>query len=231
MKTSERQNGQLLRWSAGRRLCLVTTLLLAALPAPPAAAEPAKGDPSALIGGGAVARVLPPAEKIRVLEEELAKESDRRVKAEEEIARRTAEYGALVAGDKMAAKERASLEARLADLRERESQLQKANERLRLENERIAVTIRVSLPIVALVSVAVLGLLVWIFLFLRQVATRVHGTKTLTEMHDLEAKLVHANGQLEAEMKRNQTLRGKLAELGIVDEDMASRPSGVWRTR
>ena len=208
-----------------------TTFVVAALLAPAAGAEPAKGDPSGAIGGGAVARVLPPAEKIKVLEEELAKESDRRVKAEEELARRTAEHNELLAGGKIAAKERASLEARMADAREREVQLQKANDRLRMENERIAVTIRVSLPIVALFSVAVLGLLVWIFLFLRQVATRVHGTKTLTEMHALEAKLVHANGQLEAEMKRNHTLRGKLAELGIVDDEVSHTPSGVWRTR
>jgi hypothetical protein len=216
--------------TAGRGPFLAT-LLVAALVAPAAGAEPPKADQAATIGGGAMARVLPPAEKIKVLEDELAKETDRRVKAEEELARRSAEHNELLAASKIAAKERASLEARLADAGAREGQVQKANERLRLENERIAVTIRVTLPIVAVLILAVLGLLVWNFLFLRKLATRVHGTKTLAEMQELEAKLVHAHGQLDAEMRRNHTLRGKLAELGIVDEEVTPRPTGSWRTR
>ena len=100
-----------------------------------------------------------------------------------------------------------------------------------MENERIAVTIRVTLPIVALLNLAFLGLLIWNFLFLRKVATRVHGSKTLAEMHELEGQLTHAHGQLDAELKRNHTLRGKLADLGIVDEEVTPRPTGSWRTR
>jgi len=110
-------------------------------------------------------------------------------------------------------------------------QLQKANERLRAENERVAVTIRVALPIVALVNLALLGLLIWIFRYLRKVAERVHATKTIVEMHELEAKLTHAQGQIDAELRRNQTLRGKLAELGIVDEESSPRSTGSWRVR
>ena len=181
-------------------------------------AEPAKGSSStAAIGGGAVARILLPTEKIKVLEEELARETDRRVKAEEDNARRLAENNQLAANAKNMAKERAALEARLAEASERETQLQKMSDRLRAENERIAVTVRLALPVVAAVAVAILGMLIYTFLFLRKIATRVHGQRTLAEMHELEARLSHANDVYNAEVKRNQTLRHKLADLGITD--------------
>jgi len=77
----------------------------------------------------------------------------------------------------------------------------------------------------------ILAMLVWLFLFLRQVASRVHGERTLAEMHALEARLNHANDQYNAELKRNQTLRNKLAELGIVDEQSPHTPTGQWRAR
>ena len=214
-----------------RRFGLLTVSLAGMLLMAGARAESAKGESAAAIGGGAVARVLSPVEKVRVLEDELAKEVERRSQAEAELVRRVAEHGELVAGGKLAAKDRAALETRLADTREREVQLQKANERLRAENERVAVTIRVALPIVALVNLALLGLLIWIFRYLRKVAERVHATKTIVEMHELEAKLTHAQGQIDAELRRNQTLRGKLAELGIVDEDSSPRSTGSWRVR
>jgi hypothetical protein len=217
--------------SAGQRLVLAAGLAAATLFAVGARAESPKVEAAASVGGGAVARVLSPAEKLKVLEDELAKETERRAKAEEDEVKRLQENQELLASAKIAAKERASLEARLADTRERENQLQKANDRLRTENQRIAVTVRLTLPIVAVVCVLILGMLIWNFLFLRQVASRVHGAKTLAEIHELEAKLTHANGQLDAELRRNHTLRGKLAELGIVDEENTPRPTGSWRTR
>jgi len=212
-----RGSGPSLAWLAG--LAAATVVAFAAR------AESDKAETPAAVGGGAVARVLPPTEKIKVLEDELAKESDRRVKAEEDGARRATENKDLLATANIAAKERASLEARLADTRERETQLQKANDRLRTENERIAITVRLTLPIVAVVCALILGMLVWTYLFLRQIATRVHSQRTLAEMHELEARLNHVSDQLAAEHRRNQTLRHKLAELGIVEEEVPHTPS------
>jgi hypothetical protein len=182
-----------------------------------ARAEPPKPEAAATIGGGALARILPPAEKVKVLEEELAKEIERRAKAEAELFRRTVDNGELTATAKVAAKERAALEARLADTREREAQLQKMSDRLRAENERIAVTVRLALPIVTAVAIAILAMLVYTFLFLRKIAARVHTQRTLSEMHEVETRLAHVTDQYNAEVKRNHTLRHKLAELGIVD--------------
>jgi hypothetical protein len=194
--------------------------------------EPAgKADVAASIGGGAVARILSPAEKSKVLEDELGKEVDRRVKAEQDNARYAAENKELSASIKNSSKERAGLEARLMDAHERSEQVQRANDRLRQENERIAVTVRLALPIVALVCAAILGLLVYVFLFLRKVAERVHGQSTLVEMQKLEAHAAHLNDQYNAELKRNQTLRHKLAELGIVDDEQPHTPTGHFRTR
>jgi hypothetical protein len=215
--------------SAWRRLVWTALFSAASLLALGARAESDRAETPAAVGGGVVARVLSSGEKIKVLEEELARESGRRAKAEEDNAKYVAANKELAASTKIAAKERASLEARLAETREHEVQLQKANDRLRTENERIAVTVRLTLPIVATVCALILGMLVWTFLFLRQIATRVHDQRTLAEMHQLEARLVHANDQYNAEVKRNQTLRHKLAELGIVDEEVPHTPSAVHR--
>jgi hypothetical protein len=175
--------------------------------------------------------VLPPAEKIKVLEEELAAETDRRMKAEKESARRQTEAAELVAAGKAAARERAAVDARLTESREREAQLQRANDRLREDNERVATAVRLSLPIVTLACIAILVLLVWTILFLRKLAARVHDQHTLAEMHELDARLTHATEQYNAELKRNQTLRGKLAELGIVDEEAPRTTSGHRHVR
>jgi len=177
----------------------------------------ASDDPAAKIGGGAVARILSPAEKIKVLEEELAKETERRGKTEDDLNRKVAENKEIIATAKIAAKERAALEARLAETSQRETELQQMSDRLRAENERIAVTVRLALPIVTGVALAILAMLVYTFLFLRKVAARVHSQKTLSEMHEIEAHLARVTDQYNAELKRNQTLRHKLAELGIVD--------------
>lgn len=217
--------------STSRKLVLAAGFAATTFLALGARAEPAKAETPSKIGGGAVARVLPPAEKIKVIEDELAKEVERRGKAEEDNARRLTENNELVASAKILAKERASLEARLAETRDRETKVQRANDRLREENERIVVTVRLALPIVAVVCTLILAMLVWLFLFLRQVASRVHGERTLAEMHALEARLNHANDQYNAELKRNQTLRNKLAELGIVDEQSPHTPTGQWRAR
>jgi hypothetical protein len=217
MKRTARNSQRVLGRSAFRNLAVSMGFAGATLLALGAFAQAQKPDTPAAVGGGAMARVLPPAEKIKVLEDELAKEVDKRVKLEEETARRTTENNELVATAKISAKERAALEARLTETRERESQLQKANDRLRVENERIAVTVRLSLPIVAGVAIGILGMLIYTFLFLRKIAARVHGIRTLAEMHELEARLAHASDQVNAEVKRNQTLRHKLADLGITD--------------
>jgi hypothetical protein len=190
---------------------------IAILLGPGAIAETQKPDTPAAVGGGAVARVLPPAEKIKVLADELAKETDKRVKAEEEIAHRNSENNLLIANSKNAQKDRAALEAKLTETREREVQLQRTNDRLREETERVTVSVRFALPIIAGIAIMMLAMLVWMLMFLRQVAARVHGQRTLSEMHELEGRLVHTNDLLNAEMKRTQALRHKLAELGIVD--------------
>jgi hypothetical protein len=182
-----------------------------------ARAEPPRPEATAAVGGGAVARILPPAEKAKMLEEELVKETERRSKAEEENARRLAENNELTSRSKLAAKDRAGLETALAETRDREAQLQKMTDRLRAENERIAVTVRLALPIITAVGIAILAMLIYTFLFLRKIAARVHGQRTLSEMHETEARLAHVTDQYNAEVKRNQTLRHKLAELGIVD--------------
>ena len=217
--------------STSRKLVLAAGFAATTFLALGARAEPAKAETPSKIGGGAVARVLPPAEKIKVIEDELAKEVERRGKAEEDNARRLTENNELVASAKILAKESASLAARLAETRDRETKVQRANDRLREENERIAITVRLALPVVAVVCALILAMLVWLFLFLRQVASRVHGERTLAEMHALEARLNHANDQYNAELKRNQTLRNKLAELGIVDEQSPHTPTGQWRAR
>lgn len=183
--------------------------------APNAWAE--KSDTPAAVGGGLVARVLPPAEKIKVLEEELAKEMDKRAKLEEEIPRRTAENNELVTNLKSAQRERTSLEVKLTEAHEREVQLQRTNDRLREETERVTVSVRFALPIIAGIAIMMLAMLVWLLMFLRQVAARVHGQRTLSEMHELEGRLIHTNDLLNAELKRTQALRHKLAEFGIAD--------------
>jgi hypothetical protein len=188
-------------------------LAVAILAGPRAWAE--KSDTPAALGGGLVARVLPPAEKIKVLEEELAKEIDKRVKLEEEIPRRTSENNELVANLKSTQKDRAVLEAKLTEAREREVLLQRTNDRLREETERVTVSVRFALPIIAGIAIMMLAMLVWMLLFLRQVAARVHGQRTLSEMHELEGRLIHTNDLLNAELKRTQALRHKLAEFGV----------------
>jgi len=176
-----------------------------------------KSDTPAAVGGGLVARVLPPAEKIKVLEEELAKEIDKRGKLEEELPRRTAENNELIASQKAAQKERAALEAKLTEAREREVHLQRTNDRLREETERVTVSVRLALPIIAGIAIMMLAMLVWMLMFLRQVAARVHGQRTLSEMHELEGRLIHTNDLLNAETKRTQALRQKLGQFGISD--------------
>jgi DNA repair exonuclease SbcCD ATPase subunit len=198
------------RWLA------VLAVLAVAIPAR-SRAWAQKSDTPAALGGGLVARVLPPSEKITVLEEELAKEIDKRVKLEEEIPHRTSENNELASNLKSAQKDRTALEARLADAREREVQLQRTNDRLREETERVTVSVRFALPIIAGIAIVMLAMLVWMLMFLRQVAARVHGQRTLSEMHELEGRLVHTSNLLNAELKRTQALRHKLAELGVSD--------------
>jgi hypothetical protein len=169
------------------------------------------------VGGGLVARVLPPAEKIKVLEEDLAKEIDKRSKLEEEIPRRTLENSELVASLKTAQKESTALESKLTEAREREVQLQRTNDRLREETERVTVSVRYALPIIAGIAIMMLAMLVWMLLFLRQVAARAHGQRTLSEMHELEGRLIRTNDMLSAELKRTQALRHELAEFGVSD--------------
>jgi DNA repair exonuclease SbcCD ATPase subunit len=180
-------------------------------------AEVPKPEAGLSAGAGAVARILPPEQKVRLLEEDLAKETERRVKAEEESARHAGENKELSAKASAAARERTALDVALAEAREREGQLQKMNDRLRAENERIAVTVRLSLPVITILAIAILAVLFYTLHFLRKVATRIHGQRTLAEMHETEARLAHVTDQYNAEVKRNQTLRHKLADLGIVD--------------
>jgi hypothetical protein len=201
------------RRSTSRRSVVWLILAVAILAGPRVLAE--KSDTPAALGGGLVARVLPPGEKIKVLEEELAKEIDKRVKLEEEIPRRTSENNELVANLKSAQKDRAALEAKLTEAREREVQLQRTNDRLREETERVTVSVRFALPIIAGIAIMMLAMLVWMLLFLRQVAARVHGQRTLSEMHEIEGRLIHTNDLLNAELKRTQALRHKLAEFGV----------------
>jgi hypothetical protein len=198
-----------------RRCCLVlasTGLMLFALDA-----RAEKTDGSESIAGGGIARVLAPAEKIKFLEEELAKESDKRVKFEEQASLRSKENAELLINLKAAQKERAGLEARLAELREHDTQLQRTNDRLREETERVTVSVRFALPIIAGIAIIILALIVWMLMFLRQVAARVHSQKTTSEIHELEGRLIYASETLAAEQKRNQTLRQKLSELGFSD--------------
>jgi septal ring factor EnvC (AmiA/AmiB activator) len=169
-------------------------------------------------GGGVVARVLAPAEKIKFLEEELAKESDRRIKLEEEAGHRGKENSQLLDNLKSVQKDRAALEAKLVEAREREGQLQKTNDRLREETERVTVSVRYAMPVIAGGAIIMLALMIWILLFLRQVAARVHSQRTISEMHELEGRLIHTNDLLAAELKRTQALRTKLAELGVADD-------------
>lgn len=176
-----------------------------------------KSDGAGPLAGGAVARVLSAGEKTKLLEEELAQESDKRVKLEEQLGLRNRENADLLATLESARKERAALEARLAAERERLGQLQKANDRLREETERVTVSVRLALPILSGIAIVMLALLVWVLLFLRQVAARVHNQRTLSEMHELEGRLIHTNDLLTAELKRSQALRHKLAELGVSD--------------
>jgi hypothetical protein len=199
------------------RGCLVLASTLAVLCAPQGRARAEKPEAASAIAGGGVARVLGPAEKTKFLEEELAKESDRRVKAEEQVGHRTKENAELLADLKSAQKERAGMEAKLAEAREREGQLQRINDRLREETERVTVSVRFALPIIAGIAIIILALIVWMLMFLRQVAARVHGQRTMSEIHELEGRLIHTSETLNAEQKRNQALRQKLSELGVSD--------------
>jgi len=191
-----------------------TVIVLCAAPAPAQAEKP---DVAAAIAGGGVARVLAPAEKLKFLEEELAKESDKRVKFEEEASLRSKENAELLVNLRAIQKERASLEAKLAEMREHENHLQRTNDRLREETERVTVSVRFALPIIAGIAIIILALIVWMLMFLRQVAARVHNQKTLSEIHELEGRLIHTAETLNAEQKRNQALRQKLSEMGVSD--------------
>ena len=191
------------------------TLAIAFAVAMPALAE--KPESPTTGANAVVTRVLPPAEKIKVLEDELAKEMDRRIKLEEELPRRLTENGELIANVKTAQKDRAELEAKLTTARERELQLQRTNDRLREETERVTVSVRFALPVIAGIAIIILAMIVWILLFLRQVAARVHGQRTVMEMHELEGRLVRTTALLNAELKRTQTLKHRLAELGASD--------------
>ena len=196
-KDNDRKSERAMRFTS-LRLTVWSALALVILAGPRAWAE--KSDTPAAVGGGLVARVLPAAEKIKVLEEELAKEIDK-----------------LIASQKSAQKEQVALEAKLTEAREREVQLQRTNDRLREETERVTVSVRFALPIIAGIAIMMLAMLVWMLMFLRQVAARVHGQRTLSEMHELEGRLIHTNDLLNAELKRTQALRHKLAEFGIAD--------------
>jgi hypothetical protein len=207
-------SSSLLRSSLPQRNWLVLAVGMVLLASPARAEKPEGAE--ALTGGG-VARVLAPAEKIKFLEEELAKENDKRVKFEEQATLRTKENAELLANLNAAQKERSGLEARLVELREHESQLQRTNDRLREETERVTVSVRFALPIIAGIAIIILALIVWILMFLRQVAARVHDQKTISEVHELEGRLIYASETLAAEQKRNQTLRQKLSELGYSD--------------
>ena len=160
MKRATPSTTKSLRHLAARRFLVSACFAGVALVAAGAFAQASKSDPGATIGGGAFARVLPPAEKIKVLEDELAKETERRGKLEDDLAKRAIENSELTTAVKNASKERASIELRWSETRDRELQLQKANERLREENERIAITVRLSLPLVALVAIGILTMLV-----------------------------------------------------------------------
>jgi hypothetical protein len=213
MKRDSKSWSKSLARSVPRRLSVLPVLAVAILAGPRVWAQ--KSDTPAALGGGLVARVLPPAEKIKVLEEELAKEIDKRAKLEEEIPRRSSENNELVANLKSAQKDRVALEAKVTGAHEREVQLQRTNDRLREETERVTVSVRFALPIIAGIAIMMLAMLVWMLMFLRQVATRVHGQRTLSEMHELEGRLIHTNDLLNAELKRTQALRHKLAEFGV----------------
>lgn len=197
------------------RGCLVVACAAIMLCALPSRAERTDGAES--IAGGGMARVLGPTEKIKLLEEELAKESDKRVKFEEQANLRTKENAELLANLKAAQKEQAALEARVVESREHEGQLQRTNDRLREETERVTVSVRFALPIIAGIAIIILALIVWMMMFLRQVAARVHSQKTLSEIHEMEGRLIYASETLAAEQKRNQALRQKLSELGFSD--------------
>jgi len=200
-----------LSWRCGLALAVAGITLLA----PNARAEKTEGADA--IAGGGVARVLAPAEKIKFLEDELAKESDKRVKFEEQASLRSKENAELLVNLKAQQKERASLEAKLTESREHDGQLQRTNDRLREETERVTVSVRFALPIIAGIAIIILALIVWMLMFLRQVAARVHSQKTISELHELEGRLIYASETLAAEQKRNQALRQKLSELGFSD--------------
>jgi hypothetical protein len=140
------------------------------------------------------------------------------MKLEEETGHRSKENSQLLDNLKAVQKERAALEAKLAEAREREGQQQKTNDRLREETERVTVSVRYAMPIIAGVAIIALAIMVWILLFLRQIGARVHGQRTISEMHELEGRLIYTNDLLAAELKRSQALRTKLAELGVSDE-------------
>lgn len=205
------------RVSAQWRYVGTVSLCLAIFAGLAAQARAQKPDAPMPAGGGLVARILSPAEKSKVLEEELAKEVDQRMKLEEENRRHLAENADLSSSMKSVERERGDLTAKLAEARDREVSLQRTNDRLREETERVTVSVRLALPIIAGIAIMMLALLVWMLLFLRQVATRVHGQRTLLEMHELEGRLIHTNDLLNAELKRSQALRQKLGELGVAD--------------
>jgi hypothetical protein len=195
--------------------CFTAMALFVGLFAFPARAE--KADAPAAVGGGVMARVLAPAEKIKLLEEELAKESDQRAKLEVESTNRTRENAELLVSVESLRKERAALEVKVTEARDRESHLQRTNDRLREETERVTVSVRFALPIIAGIAIIILALIVWMLLFLRQVAARVHSQKTISEINELEGRLIHTTDMLNAEQKRSQALRQKLSEFGISD--------------
>jgi hypothetical protein len=199
------------------RCCFKLALAVAVLCLPGLSARAEKADAPAPMGGGVVARVLAPAEKTKFLEEELAKESERRVKLEEENANRTKENSDLRANLKSVQKERTTLETKLGEAQARETQLQRTNDRLREETERVTVSVRFALPIIAGIAIIMLALIVWMLMFLRQVAARVHSQKTISEINELEGRLIHTNEMLATELKRSQALRHKLSEMGVSD--------------
>jgi hypothetical protein len=171
-----------------------------------------------VVGGKiAVATAMTPAQKLAALEESLTKEVDRRTEAERRLEILQQENAKLGGIQGALAREKTALEADLARTRDTLTKTQRDAEVLRADYARLARTIGLSLPVIAVLVLAVLGLLVWMLLFVRKLAARVHDVPTLHKIHDYETAFTRMQDQLNAEKRHVAVLKERLAAIGIVD--------------
>lgn len=183
----------------------------------PVPGAPPDKDALPVLGGQIAMKAITPAQKLAMLEESLGKEIERRTEAEKRVADVQQEHARLSAAHESLGREKAGLDSDLARVREALAKAQRDFDTLRADYAGLTKTIGWSLPIIAVLGLALLGLLGWLLYFARKVAAHVHDVPTLKKIHEYEAAFAHLQDQFNAERRHVTVLKERLAALGITD--------------